>query len=257
VPDSWGKKYVKNGLANSILNRTPLTAETNRNVIGSRLPNAYLLELVKQSGEPTVRGILETHFISKVAFDILLRDPFTVEDFEEFLAERQRTFQDAIENLLIKERLDLPPQLRELDAAIEHVELALRSCVQVGLKNDPTSIPPHIVQKVDERISRAIKKNAAIDADRLKSLAGMLEFFDLRELQDTIVSKANWAGASFERYFGSKEALSTKVDQMAELRNSIRHSRAVGEVVRKEGEAALIWFGQVLKKVAPEAAEAG
>jgi len=33
---------------------------------------------------------------------------------------------------------------------------------------------------------------------------------------------------------------------MSELRNSIRHSRKVTEVVRKDGEAALLWFGQVL-----------
>jgi hypothetical protein len=26
VPDSWGKEHVKDGLGNSILNRTPLTA---------------------------------------------------------------------------------------------------------------------------------------------------------------------------------------------------------------------------------------
>ena len=73
-----------------------------------------------------------------------------------------------------------------------------------------------------------------------------MEFFDLRDLQDTIISKGGWT--KFEHRFGSKEALSTKFDQMAELRNSIRHSRAVGEVVRKEGEAALIWFGETLKK---------
>jgi hypothetical protein len=45
-------------------------------------------------------------------FDILRRNPFEANDFEDFIAERQRTLQDAIENLLIKERLDLPPQLR-------------------------------------------------------------------------------------------------------------------------------------------------
>jgi hypothetical protein len=33
---------------------------------------------------------------------------------------------------------------------------------------------------------------------------------------------------------------------LAEMRNCIRHSRAVDEVTRKEGEAALLWFFQVL-----------
>ena len=52
----------------------------------------------------------------------------------------------------------------------------------------------------------------------------------------------------FESRFGTKEALAAKFDQLAELRNGIRHSRAVGEVVRMEGEAAIVWFKQVLNK---------
>jgi len=35
---------------------------------------------------------------------------------------------------------------------------------------------------------------------------------------------------------------------LANLRNSIRHSRAVDEITRKDGEAAIAWFEQVLKR---------
>jgi hypothetical protein len=246
VPASWCKDNTKGGLGNSILNRTPLTADTNRHVIRARLPNEYLSELIKQSGEATVRGIFESHFISPAAFDILLRAEFGPEDFESFIAERQRTLQDAIENLLIKERLDLPPQLRDLDAATEQVELAVRKIVETKLGSDVSKIPPHVVQKVDERIARATKKNASLDAERFQTLAGRLEYFDLRELQDTIAGKASWL--LFESSFGSKEALAAKFDQLAELRNGIRHSRTVSEIVRKEGEAAILWFKEVLSK---------
>ena len=228
------------------MNRTPLTADTNRHVIKARLPNDYLPELMKESGETTVRGVLESHFISPSAFDILLRKPFTPADFESFIADRQRTIQDAIENLLIKERLDLPPQLRELDAATEQLELHLRGAIGKTLADDASRVPSHVLQKVDERIARAVKKNAALDADRYKMLAGKLEYFDLRELQDTIIGKEPWV--QFEPRFGTKEALNVKFDQLAELRNCIRHSRAVSEVVRKEGEAAILWFTQVLAK---------
>jgi len=246
VPDVWCKKNIKNGLGNSILNRTPLTADTNRLVIKANLPNAYLPELIAQSGEATVRGILESHFISPLAFDILLRNPFGPDDFEAFITERQRTLQDAIENLLIKERLDLSPQLRDLDAAIEQVELEMRKIVETTLGSDVLQIPPHVLQKVEERIVRAAKKNAAMDANFYQSLAGKLEYFDLRELQDTITNKASWS--KFESRFGTKEVLSAKFDQLAELRNGIRHSRTVSEIVRMEGEAAILWFKQVLGK---------
>lgn len=246
VPDSWGKKHIKGGLNGSILNRTPLTADTNRHVIKDRLPNAYLPELIKQSGEFTVRGILESHFISPAAFDILLRCPFSPDDFEAFIAERQRTLQDAIENLLIKERLDLPPQLRDLDASTEQVELELRKTVEATLGSDTSPVPSHVLQKVNERIARAVKKNASLDADLYQTLTGKLQYFDLREMQDTITNRALWP--QFELRFGTKEALIAKFDQLAELRNGIRHSRAISEIVRKEGEAAILWFRQVLSK---------
>lgn len=83
-----------------------------------------------------------------------------------------------------------------------------------------------------------------MDQEHYSKVAGMLEFFDLRELQDTIVGKALWP--RFEATFGSKEALATKLDQLAELRNGIRHSRTVSDITRKEGEASLLWFSQIL-----------
>jgi len=246
VPDSWCKTHLGGGVGNSILNRTPLTADTNRHVISARLPNEYLPELINQSGEPTVRSTLESHFISTAAFDILLRNPFGPDDFEAFIAERQRTLQDAIETLLIKERLDLPPQLRELDAATEQIELKLREIVAAAARDDASAIPPHVLQKVDDRIARAVKKNASLDADSYQRIGGKLEYFDLRELQEALVGKGIWP--IVEKRFGSREALVAKFDQIAELRNGIRHSRAVGEVVRMEGEAAISWFRAVLNR---------
>ena len=118
--------------------------------------------------------------------------------------------------------------------------------METTLSGDASQVPQHVLQKVDERIARAAKKSAALDTDRYQTLAGKLEYFDLRELQDAITSKALWS--LFEHRFANKEALATKFDQLAELRNGIRHSRAVSEIVRKEGEAAILWFKQVLTK---------
>jgi hypothetical protein len=144
VPASWGATHLKGGLVNSILNRTPLTAATNRHVIGDQLPNVYLPELIAQNGGAVVRRIMKSHLISPLGLNILLRDPFTPDGFEEFIVERQRTIQDAIENLLIKERVDLTPQLRELDDKIERVELGLRQLVVRSLEEDPEQLPPHV-----------------------------------------------------------------------------------------------------------------
>ena len=48
--------------------------------------------------------------------------------------------------------------------------------------------------------------------------------------------------------FGTKDILAERFDQLADLRNCIRHSRAVNEVTRKLGEAAILWFRKVLDK---------
>lgn len=244
VPASWGKEHIKDGLIHSILNRTPITADTNRKVIGSQLPNEYLPKLIEENGEANVLAIMESHLISSTALNILLRDPFTPEDFEEFISERQRSIQEAINNLLIKERLDLSPQLRELDEQVEKTELALRALLLQTLTEQSLSPPSHILDKVQERISRAARKDASFDEERYKSLEGQLEYFDLREIQDTIMNKSLWP--HFSPRLKNKDTLTIKFGQLAEIRNGIRHSRTLNAIATKEGEAALLWFESVI-----------
>jgi hypothetical protein len=246
VPKSWQNPNLKGKIIDSILNRTPLSAETNRRVIKERLPNEYLPELIAANGEGSVRAILESHFISPTAFDILLRDPFSYDDYEEFITERQRTIQDAIQSLLIKERLDLPLHLRDLDEKIELIELDLRITILDALDNDLIKVPSHILVEVDKRVQRTLRKNASLDSTQYETLDGKLEYFDLRELQNTITNRALWP--QFEPRFVNKVSLDQKFDQLAELRNGIRHSRTVDEITQKEGEAAILWFRKVLDK---------
>lgn len=246
VPSSWGSKHLGDSKIHTILNRTPLTSDTNRKVINDRLPNEYLPELIESNGESTVRGILESHFISPKAQEILMRDPFTQDDFEAFIAERQRTIQEAIENLLIKERLDLSPALRELDEKIEQVELQLRSLISVTLDEKEDDIPQHIKDKVNDRVAKSAKRNPALDEKYYNRLKGKLEFFDLRDLQDTITNNSLWE--RFSSVFNNKEILNNKFAQLSELRNSIRHSRSVDEITKKEGEAAIMWFEGLFPK---------
>lgn len=246
VPKHWGKEAGLGSGIDTILNRTPLTADTNRKVIGKKLPNEYLPGLIKANGEKAVRSTLATHYISAEAFDILLRDPFKVTDFEAFLEERQKTLFDAIGRLLIKEEMELEPDLSELDERVEAVELRLRQIISTGLNGDAKALPQHVQQKVQDKLEGAEAKNPNFDTDYYKTLVGKLEYCDLRELQDTLTNKALWP--LFEPRFKNKVTLDAKFDQLAELRNGIRHSRQVDEVKRKEGEAAILWFGKVLQK---------
>ena len=102
VPKSWGKKHRLGSLIDTILNRTPLSSDTNRKVIGDRLPNEYLPELIKGNGEKTVRKIFESHLISSDAFDILMEKRFTSDHYEDFIKERERTVLEAIKNKVLE-----------------------------------------------------------------------------------------------------------------------------------------------------------
>ncbi len=106
------------------------------------------------------------------------------------------------------------------------------------------------LSKADERIQWAAHKNAAFNSQAYETLAGKLEYADMRELQDTIFSKPLWP--RFEPRFVNKESTTTKFDQLSELRNCLRHSRPIDDITRKEGEAAILWFQHVLKSSASE-----
>jgi hypothetical protein len=80
-------------------------------------------------------------------------------------------------------------------------------------------------QRRDERLQAAARKNAAFDLDHYKTLGGKLEYADLREVQDAILSKAIWP--LFQARFVNKETLTKRFDQIAELRNGI-HGRLSG-----------------------------
>ena len=77
-----------------------------------------------------------------------------------------------------------------------------------------------------------------------QDMLSILSFFDLRDLEQVIVSKA--CGSDFESAIGNKVTFQKKMDQLAELRNPLRHSRTIDEIAHKEGDAAVLWFKNIL-----------
>ncbi|MBU0483579.1 MAG: DUF262 domain-containing protein [Proteobacteria bacterium] len=243
VPASWGREHVGTDI-HSILNRTPLTPTTNRNIINDKLPNQYLKEMFSQHKADDVWEVLESHLISRKAAEILMRDNFEPDDYYEFIDERQKTILAGIETLLIKERIDLSPDLRRLDEEIEKVELALRESIVSAVGEDEFLLPGWVKNAVEPRLTKAAK-NPGFDQGYYETPKGMVEYFDLQHCKEVIVSKPYWD--KFSGRYPNKEALAQKFNQLAELRNTIRHSRTATEIVRMEGEAALLWFREALK----------
>jgi hypothetical protein len=135
---------------------------------------------------------------------------------------------------------------KNLDSRIEKIGLQLRMLIILATESDPSLLPPHVNQEIDERLRSEAKKNAVVGLTQHDGLFARLEFSDLRELQDITLSKTLWP--KFQTRFGNKETLAAKFDQLAGLRNRIRHSRSIDDITHKEGEAAIIWFERVLRK---------
>lgn len=131
-----------------------------------------------------------------------------------------------------------------MDEDIEKIELALRACIDRAAGIDDIK-GLHFFPKVRARIDTTLAGNPALDQDHYTTLAGQLEYFDLREIEDTIKSKSLWE--RFQDQFGSKEELAKRFQQLANLRNTIAHRRTPDEVTRNDGQAAIAWFRAALE----------
>jgi predicted RNA-binding protein len=96
-PKSKEKDYSSNTSINSILNRTLISTDTNRNYIRDKKPFEYIDKIInsQQITESTIRRRLESHLISNEAYDCLIRD-----DFDGFVESRRNTIREKIRKLI-------------------------------------------------------------------------------------------------------------------------------------------------------------
>ena len=222
--------------ADDIANLAFIGGKTNRK-ISDTPPSVYIPALRDAKGDDA----LQTQCVP------LEETLLEVDEYEAFLARRRELIADCLNSFLGPDREDgsrweRDTVLRALDERVEEVELRLRKLISATVDGS-SALPPHVQQKMNERIESALRKNPGMAAST-QSLEARLSYCDLRELLDVLTSKALWP--AFEDRFGTKEMISARCGQLAELRNTIRHSRALNDVTRKDGEAALIWFDQTL-----------
>ncbi len=225
--------------ADDIANLAFIGGQTNRKISDSP-PNVYLSKLASEVGSAMFNA-------QCIPTDDELLDPA---EYDAFLSRRRDLIADRLNAFLGTQGRGRPepirdPVLRQLDDRVEAVELDLRRVVVERLDGDASRLPPHISESVAGKIRAASRKNPAA-ADGHASLDRQLQFCDFRELQAVITAKALWI--TFEPVFGTKETFDIRCGQLADLRNTIRHSRPLDDVTRKDGEAALIWFGRALAR---------
>lgn len=234
---------------NSILNRTPISDTTNRHIISNRMPNDYIQEMLDNNDHEKVHEVFDSHLISRNAVKILLKKPFTKDDFEDFLEERKQTIIHAIQTQLIDEIINVPSHLKKVDESIEEIEFALRDLIVSSfgdhLENYKGNTPPHIQDKVKQRINQTLKKRPDQNMLDFNSFTKRIEFFDMREYQEIICSKINWPLFQ-DKFNNNQNDLQIRFSQLATVRNGIRHSRSITEIERLDGEVSIKWFNAVL-----------
>ena len=90
--------YKKSDPANSVLNRTLLDGSTNRDYIRNKKPADYLKKIIADQSitESTLRKRLESHLISRKAYDCLVRD-----DFDGFVEARKARICEVLKRLIM------------------------------------------------------------------------------------------------------------------------------------------------------------
>lgn len=180
----------------------------------------------------------------------------SIDNYELFLDERRKLICDGINRFLASyfennTGTEVPRDLKHFNNEIERIEIALRALIADTLDNEAENdayqeyIPGHIKEKAEGRIKGWLAKNPGEEKAQFENLRRKLDFFDLQEYKDIIISKDTWN--YFESKFGSKGVLMNRFSQLGELRNSIRHSRDITEATFKDGEAAIAWFGPILR----------
>jgi len=250
VPKSWGKEMGLDKDINTILNRAPLSGDTNRKIIRDSLPNVYIKNMFDNNDKEKVFKVLKSHLISEKAVNILLRENFSIDDYKEFISERKNTIINAIYNMVINESIELPEDLQKLNSDIENLELKFREIIidNYELTNRSAlkqNLPGDIYEKLNQKINRERKRNPNLVETNIEDAGYWMQFSDLQELQRLSTLKEHWP--KFENIFKVNTVkLTSEFNDMANLRNALRHSREVDTITRMKGEASLLWFNQQL-----------
>jgi len=238
---SYDKKVV-NELANIAL----ITSATNHQILNND-PEIYLQDIEQEQ--------LRRQF---VPLDQNLWK-MNREAYLLFVKERRRLLADGINQFLNglytnNNQIHVSRDVEQWRRKIEEIEKSLRGLIiDIAIENeddiDPAKyIPSHFASKLESKIKRHLRDNPSDSYADYNSLAKKIDFFDLSEYCDLMLTKDNWP--YFEPYFGqgNKSALQQRFSQLQAMRNAIAHNRELADVVIKEGEAAILWLSEALRK---------
>jgi hypothetical protein len=249
VPNSWGRKNGVEAI-NSILNRTLITSNSNRNIMRNRLPNVYIKDMIDTQGKSETIALLKGHFINEKALQVLLRDPFTPEDYLEFINARKEAIIQGIESNIIKNEVIIEtPKADVIRTELGLLERKLREVVSTNLStisDDPYRdfIKDRIKEEIDRKIFSDMKKSPHLTFADFESFDKKLEKLTFGELANIIYGGKAWP--AFEKVFKNKQQLIKRIDQLIPFRNKFAHNNDASNVELHDAKASLDWFKLIL-----------
>ena len=237
-PRAYLRSVGKGDIVDAVLNHCLIDRATNIR-IARQAPSAYLEETRRARSDPR-RGAPEPPAADGPT------SPLATDDFGAFLDWREQALEEALGTVTgqgAPPGASRSPERSSLDIQVEGVELELRRIIADTLAGEADALPPLESESINERIAGARRRNPGMGNGYYLTLrqAGIL-----RPPRAPGCAHLQGALAAVRGRFGSKEMLNVRFAQLAELRNGLRHSRKGDDVTRKDGEAAIIWFRQVL-----------
>ena len=218
-----------------------IPADLNKQ-ISDRAPNDYMREIREgYDSQDEFERVMATHLIP-VGDDSGIWE----NDYELFLRQRASLMIDEI-----RRRCGIGSRIhaQERDAVVNRLETALRDIIHKTLLNQSAEfwslhIPSHTRDNLQRKIEQEARKSPGNSSERFDSPRAKLDYCDVTDYADIILSKTNWE--LFQDAFGSKGTCDRMFGDLREYRNALKHNRDISEIVALQGQAAIVWLSHAL-----------
>lgn len=159
------------------------------------------------------------------------------------------TIKELAEKINSKEIINPLESVEDLNKQINKLEVKLRTLIADTLfvKTGNEDYETLLTGDTKKRIRDGIKKQLDIHPNKtkedFKSLRIALQFSDIADLKKIILREDYW---SFFK-FNDKEKVEKYFSQLGEIRNAVKHTREVTELVLLEGKAAMNWLNMIIE----------
>ncbi len=225
-------------LVHAVPNFCFLPSDLNK-LISNQQPSLYFPEL--RSKNPSLDESLRAQLLPSPEANCISHD-----DYIGFLNSRSEMLLDEIRRLCGITSAPRPEQRFEaLEILEKRIRDRIHAVLQASVGDDywKQAVPEEIRKQATlrERSDAARVESSGTARDRNRHL---LSFLTVGEYSSVICNKANWQ--HFQNLFRKREVVTDNLNNLADYRNAVMHSREMSEYVRLGGERAMVWLETVL-----------